>query len=731
MPGPSLEAKAADRLTTNPFGGDVCQKPLEVEEAESIAGLNGDVLGRLAEALEGAETGMLVLLTAPKAGYGKTHLLGQLAGTLRQAAIMVPVSFQTGDPVSFATVCRRAMEALHQTAGERPGWTRLREVSAEVVAALMHRLISTGQLTCANQEQALRVLAGPALEIFDEKGSARLIGDWLRQNREQLCRPLTALAAGQISAQGTLSPAWIEALLEHAIGGGAASLAVMDELTVADAVAGRPTWLKLVAQARPVLLLVDHLDGFYRNSQAGVTLAALLVDLADAHQMRVVLSVNQDLWQETFGLHLPSALEDRLTASQVSLRGLTASDAEALVRLRLERAGVGAAETQEFDQFLAIERFFLGRPFGSVPARVFLRHAARQWEMFQNSVPPPPDEPSAPWKESALAERADHSLIPLMTETGAGEEPAEFPAIFDADTGAYVKEMAAGLAEPLAEPAAESSAADWSQAPLSGGSGAEAGVVTPSADAFVKLREMLGRLRQPSIATETATEVAEPPNSAGEAELKATAVAVEEAPATTPAPRSDVLLGRFEALRLQMSAEADSQPLDFTKLAELIRLAGRRFPLVRFGEHELPGLTGRHAMGWTLQNVEILFGLANFSDTSYWKTISGFAAGRQVELNDAGQGNAAPVVKVKLVTFKTDREQAAYQAMTSSGALAESVLENLDAIHLDAGSVASLYAMQRIIKEAETGALQVEPAQVMSALARELDFFWRRVTRLG
>jgi hypothetical protein len=37
--------------------------------------------------------------------------------------------------------------------------------------------------------------------------------------------------------------------------------------------------------------------------------------------------------------------------------------------------------------------------------------------------------------------------------------------------------------------------------------------------------------------------------------------------------------------------------------------------------------------------------------------------------------------------------------------------------------------MQRIIKESESGALQATPAQVMSVLARELDFFWKRVTR--
>jgi hypothetical protein len=53
----------------------------------------------------------------------------------------------------------------------------------------------------------------------------------------------------------------------------------------------------------------------------------------------------------------------------------------------------------------------------------------------------------------------------------------------------------------------------------------------------------------------------------------------------------------------------------------------------------------------------------------------------------------------------------------------------VDAIHLDPSGVAALYAMQRIIKESETGLLQATPAQVMGVLARELDFFWKRVTR--
>jgi hypothetical protein len=164
-------------------------------------------------------------------------------------------------------------------------------------------------------------------------------------------------------------------------------------------------------------------------------------------------------------------------------------------------------------------------------------------------------------------------------------------------------------------------------------------------------------------------------------------------------------------------------------VGELIRLAGRRFPLVRFSEHELPGMTGRQVMVWSLQGLEILFGMAGFTDAAYWRTLAGFAAGKAAETSAAAQalGDAPP--KVKLVVFKTDREQQSWSILRMSDAFPAIVEPMLDAIHLDSTSVASLYAMQRIIKESESGALQATPAQVMSVLARELDFFWKRVTR--
>lgn len=180
---------------------------------------------------------------------------------------------------------------------------------------------------------------------------------------------------------------------------------------------------------------------------------------------------------------------------------------------------------------------------------------------------------------------------------------------------------------------------------------------------------------------------------------------------------------------MQHQAEAMAQPLDHGRLADIIRLAGRRFPLVRYSEHELPGLTGRHALYWSLQGVELLFGLAPPGDAAYWRTLSGFAAGRLADLSAQAERESHAPVKLKLLGFKTERDQFAWQGILQSQFFPPSVRPSVDIVHLDVDGLAALYAMQRLVKESESGVLQAEPAQIISTLARELDFFWKRITR--
>lgn len=748
LPAPAFSTP--ERL--NPFADDVCAGPFGVEENRSVPGLNADILGQLTATIDERQSSVgraggqpLLLLTAPRAGYGKTHLLGRLASAAGGQVVLVPLAFRLEDQIGISAVAVRGLESMARAETPREGWTKLREACAGVCASLVRRLIESGALPCANPEQALRVLSGDPVDVFDESGGARLIGDWVRRHEAQLRKPMIEQAMKRVPVIPAALESWVHAMLNHALDGGMSKMAVLRMLAADESNEGPVTWLRLLGLWRPVVLLVDHLDAYYRNPEAGLRIASLLLDMSEMDGVHVVLSLNQDVWQATFGHHLPSAMEDRLTASQMLLRGIGEKEAATMLRMRLDHAGVKVDELRDFESFVDVKRYFLGRPLGSVSARTFLRHAAKQWEFFQQTLASPqPVAPMMPVK----AEPEEPGTLPLLTETLLEEDAPKDVSIFDPQTTSEMKLMAEGLAEPqpalpqqlekpllgtngthLPPPSLLPEDVEAEVAVTDGEAASKTQFSPSSAGAFENLREMLGKLRQaPPAAPEPAahavvSRLASVISTAGPA---AAVVSTVEAPQTTQDAERDALLGRYEALRLQMNAEAATLPLDYSRLADLIRLAGRRFPLVRFNEHELPGMTGRYAMCWSLQGMEIIFGLANFADGPYWRTLAGFAAGRMVEL----QTNAVDTApKLKIATFKSDREQQSWAILQHGTVFPEVLRPNVDAIHLDPSGVAALYAMQRIIKESETGLLQATPAQVMGVLARELDFFWKRVTR--
>ena len=764
--------------------------------------MNRDILQRVANAIEDLGEGQhqgrqgkpLLLLTAPRAGYGKTHLLGRMAAVAESQAVAMPLVFRSDTDVSWAGVSREAVEILRHLPGKEQGWPRLRELCAGIFASMVLRLIRDGRLPCANPEQAMRVLASDPCDLFREGTAAKLIGDWLKKHYPQLRKALTDQARALPNA-GSMD-GWVDALFAGAHHGSMASL----ETVVALASGSRAAfelWLRLVTLWRPVVLFVDHLDGFYRQENAGLRIATMLLELAEVENVHVVLSLNQDVWQATFAHHLPSALEDRLTASQFLLRGLSADDAGELLRLRLRENQVGVDESQQFEAFLDVQRYFKGRPVGSVSARVFLRHCALQWEAFQQIKVRGHEPFSAPANED---QGMQESLLP-DEGTGfsllANEELPE-SMIFDKDESARMKTLAGGLHEPtpamvntpfslatapppLPQPVRVPAPPPLPPAsvlpppatpviepppppsvfqavpppvpiqPMVGFSAFNAGLTAspfglaspepaaetpvphpdwtgrPSAEiqprdpgALEKLRGMMDRLRTqsapaplpPKPETAALSNLAPPP----------AADLLTEVPPTTNAE----LVARFESLRIGMAKEAQFQPLDLGTLGELIRLAGKRFPLVRFEEMELPGIAEKTVPCWNLQGMEILFGLSHFNDQEYWRVLSAIAMKRVDDVRGTEGGEAR---QVKLVAMKSDRETLSWTALQASEIIPQALRQRMEVLHLDTRSIAALYAMQRMIAESESGSLNATPSQVMSVLARELDFFWKRVTR--
>ena len=213
--------------------------------------MNRDILQRVANAIEDLGDGQsarsqgkpLLLLTAPRAGYGKTHLLGRMAAVAESQAVAMPLVFRSDSNIEWAGVSREAVEVLRHLPGKDPGWPRLRELCAGIFASMVLRLIRDGRLPCANPDQAMRVLSNEPADLFKEGTAAKLIGDWLKKHYPQLRKPLIDLARSLPNA-GAME-GWVDALFAGAHHGSMASL----ETVVALASGSRPAfelWLRLV-----------------------------------------------------------------------------------------------------------------------------------------------------------------------------------------------------------------------------------------------------------------------------------------------------------------------------------------------------------------------------------------------------------------------------------------------------------------------------------------------------
>lgn len=858
-----------------PFGNDICATWHEGEGEPAVA-IHETALEEL-RALE--NEGRVMLLSAPRAGHGKTHLLGRVAEKLQSEAVVASLPWQTEDGMTWAG-CGRGIVADLAYSGVKPNL--LQRVCSGVHAALLKRLIQTGRIPSTDPSQALRVLSQDPMNLFSDSGPAKVIGEWFRKHYDQLHTTLTEVT--YLEGRAEVAD-WLRAMFDYVEQPTAANLAT---LAAGMDVAGPEQlvrFLKLVVIWKPVVLVADHMDGLYRDAEAGVSVARMALELTSLPGVRVVLSMNQDLWDTTFGRQLPSALEDRLNARNVSLAGLNAAEAIELIELRMAKVGVGERHREEFLGYLDLDRYFLGRPTGSVSTRGMLRHAAQSWRKWLRSavtevtksgalgpadgdalpliledvgnlqspaamspflpeieeeeeedlsalakhlaedqggevvslagspapatplggniapilpqpaleprnsflplVEPPANIPtaSAPQVESVMpsspvAEREELPAPPMAPPSPPVERPAGKPTYFSPftpDNGQHVPVPAPAppteaapifaphppesISQPQPAAGPESSTttgADGSVASTSADSLPEGAISAPtqppaesSENNFERLRQLLSKVRataEPTVLPDAASKSPQkvriapvgpakespskhrlmPPG--GPASVTATTTATAQANGTVAEAKGS-LPQQFSALRQQILGRDQLLRVNWPMIANVVRVAGKRFPVVTYDELELPGLGGRSLSRWRLQGAEMIFGLEEFTDERYWKTVTSFVVGRVAELTAAASQIGQPSPQIKLLVFKGDMEAAPLAGLLQQDVIPSALRAHLDVVHLDNRSLASLYAMNQILTDTETAPGGGDLHGVMTALAGELDFFWKRITR--
>jgi hypothetical protein len=677
----------------NPFAADI------FPDGEAVAGdsvsLHHAAEERLEEAIaqathESAATvreghGRVILLRAPRAGYGKSHLLHRLRNAGGAQAFVVPVAMDSGEKITWKPLMDQVLAALHAPA-DGNGATALDHVARRTFALVNAALLRSGQVPCDQPEAAATAVEQQYFTLFDMGQAGQPVAAWFQEHFERLLpatAPALAAATGLPEASAIL---WLRALCVYAQAGGdgdSARLGAMEwalqqpSLHPSASPSGSGMQFlqappsgdgfykeklgelcRLTATTRPLVILLDHLDGFHGSGEKVLRLANVLNEWRQlSGRVRFILSVNQDLWTQTFLTALPSALEDRLTSGQITLGGISREAAESLIRQRLATWKVPDPAAQQFLGHLALGQFFAQEAGRLVSPRAVLRYAAQAWQ--------------EPWTNAPAA-------------------------------------------QPV--PGPESSVP------------------------IAKMREMLERLKENrgmSASHATVTKAPDPPalpvghpNGTPAMDHPSGAILPDPVPATPRAASVEspfltqkrvgpdhALQVRFHTLRAHF-ASSPWLLLDQDRLYHLLKLSGQRLALVRFLETGLPGLPGAIAGVWQSPDAEILFGSEPYEDRTYWAALIDFARQR-----------SAQVPGSRLVLFSSASSPVNLGVWMDQDEIVAARGHFLDLQTLDHPALAALYATDEVLRECERGALPLGSADAFAAMAPQLESLWKKLTR--
>lgn len=328
--------------------------------------------------------GRIVLLSSPRAGYGKTHFSERLRLLAEPAADCLDLRFHPSRRISWpavlGTLLRQFSKSSRQAAAEDSllGKTARHFLSETVRAAL-----AEGQGTpvpeMLRSPESSSGFAAPS-EVHFVAGREPSLLEWALPR----CGDLAGAAAVRIGSRFRLGEGgmrfWVRLLLDvcREVPGATHSLL---GLSPGEARQRALQLLGIAVARRPLLLRIDHLDGFHRSDHVAMELADLLVSIrSEVPHCLSLLCLNDDVWESAFRNQLPSAWLDRLTSDLSELPSLSPEEAEELVRDRLHQHGIEAEQTGNFAARLRRERDWDDPERAPLHPRGVLRDARALWE---------------------------------------------------------------------------------------------------------------------------------------------------------------------------------------------------------------------------------------------------------------------------------------------------------------------------------------------------------------
>ncbi len=401
------------------------------EHKHTVEGINRPAFEKLSNLLDvrAGGDGRVVLLRAPRAGYGKTSILQRLAADFAESHHFVRVSLVSGRTTDAVHVLEYVLQALCQVLPDSTTLTRLDLLARRILALGLEPLVASGEVPCQDREGALLALREEPAETFDFHHDRAVTAHWTKSNFEILGPRMAAELASRSGASLREASYWVELLFRFATTAPdnverarllfetvfRGDLQSQSESAAEERLHGL---LALCGTVTNLVLIVDDTEGLSTAPGDALALASFLTNISQCCPgTLVLLSLNDDIWESAFLPLLPGGLADRLMENEVALSGLTREEAEALIAMR---AGKRTPEV--------IEKIDWDGACGKLYSRQVLKWASDVWQTLEHR------------DESGFDVLADAEGLPEGDRTSTGgmeqaqvDDPFEDPIVLGSE----------------------------------------------------------------------------------------------------------------------------------------------------------------------------------------------------------------------------------------------------------------------------------------------------------
>ncbi len=394
----------ADQSTLQPFF-DTLGQP----SAPHAPGVNAAATARMGQILKSPvdAPGRGILLRAPRAGYGKTHLLAHLQQQLAATHEFLPLSPLDGSRTDAPGAIEGALRRLTRPLPAGGGLTNLDLLSRRVFALSLQPLVSSGEVPCQDREAALAALRQRPVETFDFHHSQAVTAHWTKENFEVLGPRLALELSRRTGSSLNETSFWLASLFRFAVAvpehPGRTGM-IIQSATADAGVERYAALLALLSLISRVVVAADDLEGMHAEPAAALRFASFLASVRqEAPRVDMIISINDDIWESAFVPALSGGLLDRLGEIEIRLEPLDEAATAALLEARLPGRSAAVAARLGLTPAEAYARRVLRKASEleeapvvlQPPARISSTHRAEE-SFTAGPVPAPAPQPEEP-----------------------------------------------------------------------------------------------------------------------------------------------------------------------------------------------------------------------------------------------------------------------------------------------------------------------------------------------